>query len=101
MISTPLGNILSFIFGITNNYALAIIVLTLLIKLVLFPLSSSVFILAETCDVNSVMSPILISVVVFICFIRYSLGLMVERVNNRYCSFSIPNWCWRLSAGDR
>jgi YidC/Oxa1 family membrane protein insertase len=39
MISTPLGNLLGFIFGITNNYAMSIIVLTLLIKLVLFPLS--------------------------------------------------------------
>ncbi len=39
MISTPLGNILGFIFGITNNYAMSIIVLTLLIKLILFPLS--------------------------------------------------------------
>lgn len=41
MISTPLGNILSFIFDITNNYALSIIILTLLIKIVLFPLSIS------------------------------------------------------------
>jgi YidC/Oxa1 family membrane protein insertase len=39
MISTPLGNILGFIFGITNSYAVSIIILTLLIKVVLFPLS--------------------------------------------------------------
>lgn len=41
MISTPLGNILGFIFDITNNYALSIVVLTLLIKIILFPLSIS------------------------------------------------------------
>lgn len=39
MISTPLGNLLSFIFGITNSYAFSIIILTIIIKLVLFPLS--------------------------------------------------------------
>ncbi|MCK5764071.1 MAG: YidC/Oxa1 family membrane protein insertase [Clostridiales bacterium] len=39
MISTPLGSLLSFIFNFTHNYALSIIILTILIKVVLFPLS--------------------------------------------------------------
>jgi len=40
-IATPLGSILGFIFNFTNSYAIAIIILTLLIKIVLFPLSIS------------------------------------------------------------
>lgn len=41
MISSTLGNLLSFIYGIVNDYAIAIIVMTLLIKFILFPLSVS------------------------------------------------------------
>lgn len=39
MIATPLGSVLTFIFNFTHNYALSIIILTILIKVVLFPLS--------------------------------------------------------------
>ncbi|MBN2258941.1 MAG: membrane protein insertase YidC [Clostridiales bacterium] len=41
MIATPLGSILSFIFNFTHNYAISIIILTILIKVILFPLSIS------------------------------------------------------------
>ena len=37
--SGPFGSLLAFIFGIVNNYAWSIIIMTLIIKLILFPLS--------------------------------------------------------------